>query len=194
MLKRFFRRDAEDEVSLSGAGWPINQLVSALKAHYGEVNSVGEDGPVKIYGVNDNGLSFVVAFLQTAPNSGEVVELQFAAKFVGFPHNAQMIEGINRNLHISVAMVENGDIFLVAGAQVTGPYDDTQFLLLLQSWRRDLALTLAQLSGSDQASFADAFPVLKSESARAFATNRASAQSDAPATELLNKFLGADRR
>ena len=100
--------------------WPLSKIVAALKSQYGSADVLGEDGPLKVYGVEDNGVSFVVALMQSAPKSGKVIELGFLARFVGFPVDARLIEGLNRSLHISVASLEGADIFLMAGMQVTG--------------------------------------------------------------------------
>ncbi len=186
MFKRFFGGETAD---LSDGAWPASKILAALKSRYGGVDKVGEDGPIKVYKVEDNGVNFVVALMQSAPGSGKVIEIGFLARFVGFPTNAQMIETINRNLHISVVALEGNDLFLMAGVSVNGPYDDAQFMLLLESWRRDLAVTLANLSG-DQASYADAFPVAKMAAARNLATNTAPHADGDMSLDMLSSFLG----
>ena len=53
----------------SGGGdssWPLSRIVSTLKGQYGSADVLGEDGPLKIYGVQDNGVNFVVALVQSA--------------------------------------------------------------------------------------------------------------------------------
>ncbi len=171
--------------------WPLSKITAALKAKYGAVDTLGEDGPLKVYGVQDNGVNFVVALMQSAAGSGKVVELGFLARFVGFPVTVQTIEGLNRNLHISVAALEGADLFLMAGLQVTGNYDDGQFALVLEAWRRDLMVTLHGLSG-DQASMAEAFPAAKMAAARNFATNKAPNAETGEAFDMLSGFLGAN--
>ncbi len=176
--------------------WPLRDVVSALKKRFSDVDTLGEDGPLKVYGVQDNGVNFVVALMQTAPGSEQVAELGFLARFVGFPVTSQAIEHLNQNLHISVATLENNDLFLMAGLQVVGAYDETQFNLIIEQWRRDLALCIHGLQG-DSASMADAFPAAKLEAARKFATNMAppeSADGAAPTDmDMLSTFLGAGR-
>ncbi len=178
----------------SGGGddgsWPLAKIVAGLKSKYGDVDPLGEDGPLKVYGIQDNGVNFVVALMQSAPSSGKVVELGFLARFVGFPVTAQTLEGLNRNLHISVAALEGEDLFLMAGMEVTGGYDDGQFALMLEAWRRDLMVTLHGLSG-DHASMADAFPVAKMAAARKFATNNAPNQETEKPFDMLSAFLGS---
>lgn len=191
MFGRFFGGSGDDKAELADEGWPAARILAALKGHYGSVEQLGEDGPLKVLGVQDNGVNFVVALMQSAPRSGRVVEIGFLARFVGFPVNAQKVEALNRNLHISVAALEGADMFLMAGVQVTGPYDDGQFMLLLESWRRDLAMTLGNLS-SDELSYAAAFPAAKIEAARAFAVNEAPAPAaDGAPADVLARFMGA---
>ena len=181
----------------SGGGgdssWPLSRIVSSLKGQYGSADVLGEDGPLKIYGVQDNGVNFVVALVQSAPGSGKVVEMGFLARFVGFPADAQKIDQLNRNLHISNISLEGADLFLMAGLRVTGAYDQKHFSMILEAWQNDLMATVRGLS-ADQASMdAAAFPMTKLAAARDFATNRARPTSDVeiePA-DLLSSFLGA---
>ncbi len=176
--------------------WPLRDVVAALKRRFSDVDVLGEDGPLKVYGVQDNGVNFVVALMQTGPGSEQVSELGFLARFVGFPVTAQAVEQLNQNLHISVASLENNDLFLMAGLQVAGAFDETQFNLIIEQWRRDLVLCIHRLQG-DSASMADAFPAAKLDAARKFATNMAppapiegEARSD---IDMLSTFLGAAR-
>ncbi len=176
----------------SGGGeagsWPLPKIVGALKGKYGSVEPLGEEGPLRVFGVQDNGINFVVALMQSAPGSNKVVELGFLARFVGFPVSAHIIETINRNLHISVAALEGSELFLMAGMQVTGGYDEGQFTMVLEAWRRDLMVTLHGLDG-DSASMSNAYPVAKMAEARAFAANHAPS-SENP-VDMLSSFLGA---
>ena len=178
----------------SGGGetaWPLDKIVAALRAQYGSVETLGEDGQIKVFGVQDNGVNFVVAVVQSAPGSGKVVELGFLARFVGFPVSLDTVERLNRNLHIAVASLEGADLFLMAGLQVSGPYDDGQFALLIEAWRRDLAMTMHGLDGG-HASMASAFPAARLEAAKRFATNTApEATNDNAAADMLKSFLGA---
>ena len=183
MFKLFAAGEAEGT-------WPVSRIVAALESHYGKPELLGEDGPLKVYGVHDGGVNFVVALMQSAPGSGKVVELGFLARFVGFSVTAQMVETLNRNLHISVASMEGADLFLMAGLQVTGEYDDGQFAVLLSSWRRDLMVALQGLSG-DSASMTSAFPAAKLAAARKFAANAAPAPEAGVSIDMLSSFLGA---
>jgi len=190
MFKLFSAGEAET------AAWPMRDVVAALKKRFADVDALGEDGPLKVYGVQDNGVNFVVALMQTGPGSQQVAELGFLARFSGFPVTAQVTEQINQNLHISVASIENNDLFLMAGLQVVGAFDEMQFNLIVEQWRRDLALCIHRLQGDSQ-SLADVFPAAKMEAARKFATNMAppeaiegEARGD---IDMLSTFLGAKR-
>lgn len=177
----------------SQTAWPLAKVISALEGQFGELETLGEDGPLKVFGVQDNGVNFVVALMQTGPQSGDVVEMGFLARFVGFPVDIQLIEALNRNLHISMASLEGSDLFLMAGLAITGAFDAGQFKLIMQQWRRDLMMTLHGLSG-ENASLAAAFPAIKMEAARAFATNAAPAQVDDRPIDMLAAYLGANEK
>lgn len=192
MLGKFFGRDKETR-DFSDNAWPLKDIVATLEQHYGDaVDKIGADGPLIVYGVADKGVNFVVALVQTGPGTGRIVELGFLARFVGFPVDLELIQSINRNLHLAVASLEGDDLFLMAGVQITGPYDQTQFMLLLESWRRDLAATIGGLT-RDQAAYADMFPAAKMEAARRFATNVAPENDRRAAGDLLQSFLGAPK-
>ncbi|MEM8772723.1 MAG: hypothetical protein AAGD92_13840 [Pseudomonadota bacterium] len=173
-----------------GAFWPMKRVVSALKARFGDVDSLGEDGPLKIYGVQDNGVNFVVALVQSEPGSEHVSELGFLARFVGFPVSAEVMENLNRNLHISVASIENNDLFLMAGMEVIGPFDESQFNLILEQWRRDLAICIHGLT-DEAPSIAAAFPAARLEAARKFAVNMAPPGDAKSDVDMLATFMGA---
>lgn len=173
--------------------WPLAKVVAALEGQFGELETLGEDGPLKVFGVQDNGVNFVVALMQTGPASGRVSELGFLARFVGFPVDVHLIEALNRNLHISMASLEGADLFLMAGLAVTGAFDAGQFKLIMEQWRRDLMVTLHGLSG-EGASLAAAFPAARMEAARAFATNAAPTPVDNRPVDLLAAFLGANAK
>ncbi|MEM8937202.1 MAG: hypothetical protein AAGC77_12415 [Pseudomonadota bacterium] len=186
MLNRFFGGGSAQ------ATWPLSKVVATLEKHYDSVEAVAEDGPLKIYGLSDNGVNFIMAALQNAPQSGQVIEIGLLARFIGFPISIDVIERLNRNLHISVAAIERDELFLMAGVSVTGGYDEGQFILILNSWRRDLVATIHGIGG-DEGTLSDFFPGASVESARAFATNRApETASGAAPVEVLSRFLGKD--
>jgi hypothetical protein len=171
-------------------GWPRDKVVGALETQYGNLDKLGEEGPLSVYGVQENGVNFVVAIMETGPGSGRIAELGFLARFVGFDLDSRLVETINRSLHISVASIESGgDLFLMAGLQPAGAFDHGQFTMMLESWRRDLMVTLHGLS--NQMSFAAAFPAARLEAARNFAVNVAPAPSAGMPVDLLASYLGA---
>jgi hypothetical protein len=173
------------------AAWPLDKVVAALEAQYGSIRLLGEDGPLSAYGVQHNGVNFIVALRETVEGSGKLAELGFLARFVGFPVSEPMVEALNRNLHISFASLEaSGELFLMAGLEVVGGFDHGQLALMLESWKRDLMMTLSRISG-DGMSMADAFPAARLEAAREFALNAAPAPVDGKPVDMLASFLGA---
>lgn len=191
---KLFKNSDSASFSAGVATWPVSSIVSALKARFGGVDSLGEDGPLKVYGVQDNGINFVVAIMQTAPGSGDVTELGFLARFVDFPITSELVQNLNRNLHVSVASIEGNDLFLMAGLQVVGEFDEAQFNTIIEQWRRDLAVCIHGLTG-DSGSMSAAFPVAKLEAARNFAVNKAPS-ADAPKSDIdmLSAFFGAGKK
>ncbi|WDI30912.1 hypothetical protein PUV54_13210 [Hyphococcus flavus] len=173
--------------------WPLSKVVAALEAQFGSLESLGEDGPLKVFGVEDNGVNFVVAVMQTGPDTGKISELGFLARFVGFPVDIRLVEALNRNLHISMASLEGSDLFLMAGLAITGAFDAGQFKLIIQQWRRDLMMTLHGLS-DESSSLAAAFPAARMESARNFAMNVAPAPTDNRPVDMLSSFLGGNAK
>ncbi|MFQ5562224.1 MAG: hypothetical protein ACE5FO_01520 [Parvularculaceae bacterium] len=169
--------------------WPLAQVLDSLKRHYGGLEHLGDEGGISLYGVNDNGVNFVVALVQPDGANGKVVEIGFLASFVGFAVDQQAVDMLNRNLHISMVGVEGGALILLAGLQVAGPFDDGKFSVLLEAWRRDLAMVLYTLSG--QASLTEAFPAARFEAARRFAANTAPID-EAGADEGGQEVSGAD--
>ncbi len=185
---KMFSGGSDDE------SWPLSKIVSALKSQYGAADALGEDGPLKVYGVQDHGVNFVVALMQSAPGSGKVVELGFFARFVGFPADARTIDGLNRNLQISNVSLEGADLFLMAGLRVTGAFNQKHFAVILEAWRNDLVATVRGLTGEMSSMPASAFPATKLAAARDFAVNRAIAP-DAPEAlpaDMLSHFFGAN--
>lgn len=186
MFSRFTGGGAE-------TSWPLSKVMAALEGQFGALETLGEDGPLKVFGVQDNGVNFVVALMQTGPESGKIAEMGFLARFVGFPVDLRLIESLNRNLHISMASLEGNDLFLMAGLAVTGAFDAGQFRLIMEQWRRDLMMTLHGLSG-EGASLAAAFPAARMEAARNFAMNVAPAPADDRPVDMLASFLGANAK
>ena len=124
MFSRFTGGGAE-------TAWPLAKVMSALEGQFGALETLGEDGPLKVFGVQDNGVNFVVALMQTGPATGKIAEMGFLARFVGFPVDMRLIESLNRNLHISMVSLEGSDLFLMAGLAVTGAFDAGQFKLIM---------------------------------------------------------------
>lgn len=191
MFGSIFRKFAPEDKDLAAEGqWPVAGIEAALKKQFESVDHLGEDDGFSVYGVSDRGVNFIVALI--APVEGRVAELAFLARFSGFPVDDGMVASINRNLHLSVAGMEEGDLYLLAGVQAAGVFREDTFLLLLEAWRRDLMIVLHALSG--EPSILHAFPAARLERARQFATNAApEAYEGEPvkAPDLLKAYLGS---
>lgn len=185
MFKAFFSKNRGS--AGSGGSWPQAPIVASLSRIFETVESIGEDDGFVLFGVSDRGVNFVVALITAAKN--EVVEIGFLARFVGFSITHPQVEQVNRNLHISVAgLEEDGDLYLLAGVEAAGTFNEDTFAMILEAWRRDVMIVLHVLSGSS--SLAAAFPVTRVEAALKFAANAAPSGGDGSQPDLLKAYLG----
>lgn len=176
--------------SFAAGAWPQAKIVEILSGRYETVEHLGEDDNIALYGVMDHGVTFVVGMAKAPGQAGGVTELGFFARFVGFGPSGATIETINRNLHIAVASLEeDGDLFLLAGIEAAGAFDEGTFTLVLEAWRRDITIVLHALSG--QGSMAEAFAFAGRIDAKIFATNRAPESASGERVDILKAFLGA---
>ena len=159
------------KAQMASGVWSKAAIVSVLEARYENVGHLGDDDGFSLYGINDNGLNFIVAMVEVHGAPDQVTEVGFLTRFVGFSLDQSAVEFINRNLHISVAGIEGGDLFLVGGVQAAGNFDPTAFSMVLEAWKRDVMVTLHAISGG--ASISAAFPAARLEKARSFAVNYA---------------------
>lgn len=142
---------------------------------------------MRLYGVADGDVRFVVALMSIDGSPEKVAEIGFLARFSGFPLSNAQLDSVNRNLHISVATFHSdGDLYVLGGVAAVGDFSDGTFGLILEAWKRDL---LVVLNGISSASFVEAFPAARSEAAKRFATNRAGADPAA----LFQSMAGAAR-
>jgi hypothetical protein len=151
--------------------WPKGKVISALKNRYHALEDLGEEDGLRLLGVSDGEVRFVVALILIDGNAEQVAEIGFLARFSGFALSNAQLDAVNRNLHISVATFHNdGDLYLLGGVAAAGDFNEGMFGLVLEAWKRDV---LVVLNGISSASFVDAFPVARSEAALRFAINRA---------------------
>ncbi len=60
---------------MSEDGWPLEKVIAGLESQYGALQHLGEDGQLAAYGVQQNGVNFIVALMQTAEGSGRLAEM-----------------------------------------------------------------------------------------------------------------------
>ena len=175
--------------SLSGV-WPRARLLSALRKRYPALDDLGEEQGFGLYGVTDGDIRFavVLALVEGAPD--KVSEVGFLARFSGFNLSPSQLEGVNRNLHISVAAFHSdGDLYLIGGVAAAGEFNEGTFFLILEAWRRDLLVILQSMSLSE--TLAGAHPAARLAAVQKFAMNRADGAQSAAA--LFSSFAGAGR-
>ena len=186
----------------TGISWPLAKVVSALESRFSELRELGDEGPIKLYGISENGLNFVVAMVQSAPGSEKVIELGFIARFVGFSVTPAKLANLNKSLHISAAQMEGVDLFIFSMIGVSDTFDERQLMMFVEAWRRDLTMALHTLS-EDEAAFSAAMPIARMDSVMHFAVNgvppgpegsqEPEISGPEAASAMLSQFLGADR-
>ena len=166
--------------------WPRNRIVTALLNRYRELDDLGEEDGLSLFGVSEGEVRFVVALILIEGAKDRVAEVGFLARFSGFALSNAQLESLNRNLHISVATFHNdGDLSVIGGVAAAGEFNEGSFSLILEAWKRDL---LVILHGISSASFVEAFPAARSATALRFAMNKAGASAES----LFKTFAGAD--
>lgn len=168
-MRRFFNNSKQ---TAHQGGWPKLAIIAVLQERYASVAHLRDDEGFSLYGINDAELNFVMALVEMHNAPDQVVEVGFLTRFVGFDVHQQDAEFINRNLHISVAGLENGELFVVGGVEAMGLFDAGAFGLVLEAWKRDLMIVIHALQGG--ASMLSATPIGRAfKSATKFATNEA---------------------
>ncbi len=175
---------------LASGVWPRAKLLAALRKRYPALDDLGEEQGFGLYGVTDGDIRFavVLALVEGAPD--KVSEVGFLARFSGFNLSPTQLDGVNRNLHISVAAFHSdGDLYLIGGVAAAGEFNETTFILILEAWRRDLLVILQSMSLSE--TLAGAHPAARLAAVQKFAVNRADGAQSAAA--MFSSFAGAGR-
>ena len=186
-----FFRNSESRMLADGL-WPRPKILSALKKRYAAIDDLGEESGFAIYGVTDGDVRFAVVMALVEGQKDKISEVGFLARFSGFNLSQAQLDGVNRNLHISVASFHtDGDLYLIGGVAAAGSFNEGTFMLILEAWRRDLLVILQSMSLSH--TLAGAHPAAKLEAAMNFATNRAPETAEA-AGDLFAAYAGGARR
>lgn len=176
----------------SDSVWPKLKILSALKKRYAAIDDLGEESGFAVYGVTDGDIRFAVVMAMVEGAKDKVSEVGFLARFSGFNLNQSQLDGINRNLHISIASFHtDGDLYLIGGVSAAGAFNEGTFMLILEAWRRDLLVILQSMSLSHTLS--GAHPAAKLDAVLKFATNRAPESAEAGALLFASYAGGAHR-
>jgi len=163
VFQLFGPRDRLDKTA-AGAGWPVEEVAAALRARFADLEHLGDEAGYRLYGVEDRGVRFAVVLVLAGGAGDEVGEVGFLARFTGYQLTDAGLAAINRNLHLSVASYDpSGDIFVIGGVQAGGPFNAAAFSLVIDSWRRDLAIALQGLDGG---AIVEAFPAAQFDQVR----------------------------
>lgn len=167
----FFNRGG-DQARLTGGLWPRARLLAAMRRRYSEVDDLGEESGFSLYGVTDGEVRFGVIMVLAEGAPDHVVEIGFLARFPGYSLGKAALDGVNRNLHLSVASIHSdGDLYLIGGVAAAGEFEEGTFTLILEAWKRDLLILIQALTS--KTSYAEAFLSGRLEPLARYATNRA---------------------
>lgn len=189
-MAAFFQKS--ESAGFADGLWPKPKILSALKKRYVAIDDLGEESGFAIYGVTDGDIRFAVVMAIVEGARDKVSEVGFLARFSGFNLSQSQLDGVNRNLHISVASFHtDGDLYLIGGVAAAGAFNEGTFMLILEAWRRDLLVILQSMSLSH--TLAGAHPAARLETAMKFATNRAPETASA-AGDLFAAYASGARR
>lgn len=173
---------------LADGVWPKSKVIAALKKRYSIVDDLGEESGFAIFGVTDGEIRFAVVMALVEGAKDQISEVGFLARFSGFNLSQSQLDGVNRNLHISVAAFHaDGDLYLIGGVTASGAYSEGTFLLILEAWKRDLLVMIQSMSLSH--TLADAHPAARLQTALRFAANQAPEEPE-PGAALFATYAG----
>ena len=121
-------------------------MLAVLERQYDRVTHVGDEENRQYYEIEHHGLRFHTVLVHVEDNPDKITDFAFICYFVGFDVTDSGIEALNRNLHLSVAELDDRDgLLLFASLRVKGAYDENLFSLVLEAWQRDLVMTIKML-------------------------------------------------
>jgi len=139
MLSSFFNGPA--------AGfWPSEAILTVMQRHYDRVEHMADENNGRFYEVQLNGLTFLAIMIHAEGEPEKIVQFGFLSYFAGFEVTPSGVEALNRNLHISVAELdEQNHLILFSMIQARGTFLENRFLMVMEAWHRDIVLTLKMI-------------------------------------------------
>jgi hypothetical protein len=141
MIAAFGRR-----MSSSKGAWPVKDVMRVLEKEFASLERVGEEPGFSVFQANERGVNFALAMAHPNGANTAISELFLLAGFSGYPIDDQQLETVNRALHLSVAQFEHGDLYIMARIPAQGAFNRSKFTMLLEAWRRDLAVLIQFLT------------------------------------------------
>ncbi len=130
--------------------WPLSSMLRVLERNYDQVEMIDvpdNDRDFQYYRVAIKGLQFLVLMGHAPDNHEQVLEFAFVGYFSGFGMTKSGEEALNRNLHISVAEVdEEQNLTLLTVLEARGSFNEDRFTQILDAWYRDIVMTLKMMS------------------------------------------------
>ena len=148
--------------------WPRTDVVAVLERTYESVFQEDLDDGAWFYRVENNGVRFMVILFHAEGRQESIVQFAFLSYFSGFDLTESGVQALNRNLHISIAELdEKSNLVLVCLMDTQGVFDANRFSLVLEAWRRDMVMTIKMLVPG--ASLMGSFPAATLERLAPFA-------------------------
>ncbi len=124
------------------AFWPQAAILSVFNHIYDRVDYLDTEDNRHYYQISFNGLNFIAVLTHGDQDTKKIVQYGFICYFSGVSLSSSDIEQLNRNLHISIAELdEQQNIILFSFVEAQGQFDENRFSLLIQTWHRDIVMT-----------------------------------------------------
>lgn len=152
------------------AFWPHNAIINVMKQVYDRVIHIEDDQNQRFYEVELKGLKFLAILVHEANAPEKIRNFGFMGYFAGFDISETGVEALNRNLHISVAEIDDQqNLILFSFFDANGTFDENRFSLILEAWHRDVVMTLKMITPTTN--FQEALPARSLDIAKVYGVN-----------------------
>ena len=126
--------------------WLDQSMLAIMERTYDRVTPVGGENNGRFFEVELNGITFLAILVHAEGAPEKIVQFGFLSYFTGFDLSVTGVEALNRNLHISVAEIdEHNNLILFSMMEIRGVFDANRFGLVLEAWHRDLVMTIKMI-------------------------------------------------
>ncbi len=127
--------------------WPLSSILAVMGRAYDNVSHIEDDNNQRYYEVELKGLKFLAILVHAEGAPEKIQHFGFMGYFAGFDLSINGAEALNRNLHISVAELDdNQNLILFSFLEAQGAFDESHFSMILEAWHRDIVMTLKMIT------------------------------------------------